>query len=67
MQTTEYRYVSPGQSERAQPPHQHAFWVEVTGPDSYVRSETYAQNGTDARGAEPDAPIRYTRIRPSRR
>lgn len=47
--------------------HQHTFWVKVTGPDSYVRSETYVENGSEVRTAEPDAPITYTRIRPRRR
>ncbi len=44
--------------------HQHAFWIELKGPDAFVRSETYVENGSSAAAiaeAPVDAAITYTR------
>lgn len=41
--------------------HQHAFWIQLEGPDSYRRSETYLDNGAAPIEAVADAPIVYTR------
>jgi len=44
--------------------HQHAFWIEPKGPDVFVRSETYVENGSCAAAiadAPVDAPVTYTR------
>ncbi len=45
--------------------HQHAFWVERLGPDTYQRSETYVANGSTAAEAaaeKPEAPVVYRRV-----
>ncbi len=47
--------------------HQHAFWVEVQGPDRYLRSETYVANGSTAAQAaaeRPEPPVPYRRVKP---
>jgi len=44
--------------------HQHAFWIEPKGPDVFVRSETYVENGSSAEAianTKADAAITYTR------
>lgn len=45
--------------------HQHAFWIELQGPDAYLRSETYVGNGSTAEQiaqAQADPPVRYIRV-----
>lgn len=45
--------------------HQHAFWIQFRGKDSFVRSETYVDNGSTAfeiAEAKPGGAITYTRI-----
>lgn len=49
-------------SERS---HQHSFWIELRDDDTYLRSETYVQNGSSAEqiaAAEADPPVTYTRV-----
>lgn len=49
-------------SERS---HQHSFWIELRDDDTYLRSETYVQNGSTAEqiaAAEADSPVTYTRV-----
>ncbi|MEO6366325.1 MAG: hypothetical protein ABIO38_09815 [Luteimonas sp.] len=44
--------------------HQHAFWIELKSRDVFLRSETYVENGSNARSlanAHADAAITYTR------
>lgn len=44
--------------------HQHSFWIRLIGDNSFVRSETYVENGTappNAATADPDEVITYTR------
>lgn len=47
-----------------QPPdgwHQHSFWLEPRADGTFVRAETYVQNGT--RGSdEPEEPVTYSRV-----
>ena len=45
--------------------HQHAFWIKLNGPSSFVRSETYVENGgtsTEAANTSPGEAISYTRM-----
>ena len=45
--------------------HQHAFWIKVNGQNSFVRSETYVENGcttTEAENTSPEEAITYTRM-----
>ena len=44
--------------------HQHSFWIRVIGDQSFVRSETYVENGAAPPTpvtADPEEPITYTR------
>ncbi|MFI5181491.1 MAG: hypothetical protein ACHQPI_08885 [Thermoanaerobaculia bacterium] len=45
--------------------HQHSFWMKLVGDNSFVRSETYVENGTAPSivAAEPEEVIIYTRAR----
>lgn len=46
--------------------HQHAFWIELRGPDAFARSETYVENGSSAAAiasVPADAAVTYTRAR----
>ena len=45
--------------------HQHAFWIKLNGQNSFVRGETYVENGstpTEAANMKPGAAITYTRM-----
>lgn len=48
--------------------HQHAIWLKLSGSDSYLRSESYVENGStpDAKAAATaDGAIVYTRRSPT--
>jgi hypothetical protein len=42
--------------------HQHAFWIKLDGPDAFVRSETYVENGSTDVDTSHDDAVTYTRI-----
>jgi len=45
--------------------HQHAFWIKLNGQNSFVRGETYVDNGsssTEAANMSPGKAITYTRM-----
>ena len=44
--------------------HQHAFWIKLSGQNSFVRSETYVENGSTSTGTAPSPgeAITYTRV-----
>ena len=49
--------------------HQHAFWIQLRGKDSFARSETYVDNGSSApeiAATKPSDTIFYTRINPAK-